>query len=421
MAFWLVQAQDAQEEQYFINSSRICCTEDSVQCSILDFYAARDLSQHIEDECGVDSATALSWSEQCWPFAHSMFQGDYVALITHGCDNIHFGRITGEYNFNEEQEARHRHERSVVWFARGVSRAALSAKGRELFDVEEQISEADGYAFLDTIIDAYKYVIPAAAARRLVFDGTNADEIFALTVDTDGSSPERVRQFGSPESQRIVAPRVEAPKKRIAPVERGATATSAAAVRLYNAAPDIASAREMMMMRAAAVRTAEVAAASASKAADRAEESRKSLEERLASLICQKVRSHELNLTSLIENIIRAKGFSTSISSEGNVRNTTLIASSRTNRAVKVGIQIQNYACPLKEQCLDLMSTMMTFHSAGHAVLVSMSGFDQSVMDRVKESKAKVKLWAPKDIATEVLACYDRLDDNIRATLPRSC
>ena len=52
-------------------------------------------------------------------------------------------------------------------------------------------------------------------------------------------------------------------------------------------------------------------------------------------------------------------------------------------------------------------------------MLVSLSGFEQSVFTKLSQSEAKVKLWSSTDIANEVIACYNQLDDNIRASLPR--
>ena len=406
MAFWLVQALNTQDEHYFVEQSCICCLEEGLHSSILDFYTQHDLTDYLEDQYQVDFYCAKAWSDQCWPFAHSMDIGDYVALLNLDSQTIRYGRITSSYFFDEGQEERYCHLRKVVWFERGVLRSGLSDEGHKLFDRQEQICRLDGLAFMNTVIDAYRYAIPVAAAERLVFKGDNADEIFALTIDTNGTSPKRVT-----DPKGMVAPRVEAPKTNVVRVNRGASATAAASAVLSNSTPVQLPLGEQIKAKACAP-------AFAMKSKE--EKSQETpFEVRLAQVIRQKVLSDELDLTALIENIIRAKGFATKIRPESNARNTTLIASSTKNAAIKVSVQIQNYDKPLSTHSLEFLGQMMKFYSTGHAVLVSLSGFEQSVFTKLSQSEAKVKLWSSTDIANEVIACYNQLDDNIRASLPR--
>lgn len=405
MAFWLVQALNSQDERFFLEQSCICCLEEGLSSSILDFFSQNDLTMHLEDTYQVDFTCAKAWSNQCWSFGHTMSIGDYVALLNLDSNTIRYGRIISDYFFIEASESRYSHVRKVVWFERGVLRSALTAQGHKLFDHQEQICPLEGLDFMNTVIDAYRYAIPVAAAERLVFNGDNADEIFALTIDTNGTSPKRVK-----DPQCMVAPRVEPPKTNVVRVNRGASATQAAHNVLLNSTPvDLPSSEELKSQ----------AAAPAFASYEVNKEPEQPLEVRLAQVIRQKVSSDELDLTALIENIIRVKGFATKIRPESNARNTTLIASSTKNSAVKVSVQIQNYDKPLSTHSLEFLGQMMKFYSTGHAVLVSLSGFEPSVLNKVSQSDAKVKLWSSTDIANEVIACYSQLDDNIRASLPR--
>ena len=414
MAFWLIQAQNNQDERYFLENSCICCLEENLTTSMLDFYNAHDLTIYLEDECQVDFQCAKNWCDICWPFAHNMNIGDFVALFNLDGSTIHYGRVTSDYSFDEQAQARYVHKRNVVWFERGVLISGLTDEGHMMFDRSEQVCQLDGHAFMNTVIAAYKYAIPQVAAERLVFNGNNADEIFALTIDTNGSSPERVT-----DPARIVAPKVEAPKTNVDPVVRGASATAKASAQLLDNGPKASTSAQIMQnVKDAKVAQASQVAAHAAAAAQ-ANDSKQALNKRLADIIQQKVLSKELSLTNLIENIIRAKGFATKIRPESNARNTTLIASSTKNHAVKVSVQIQNYDKPLSAQSLEFLGQMMKFYSTGHAVLVSLSGFEQGVLNQAQANN-NVKLWSCDDIANEVLACYDKLDANIRASLPRA-
>lgn len=413
MAFWLVQAQNNQDERYFLDNSCICCLEENLTASMLDFYTPNDLILYLEDECQVDFQCAKLWCDLCWTFGHNMKEGDFVALFNLDGYTIRYGRIVSDYQFNEDVDSRYSHSRKVVWFERGVLISGLSDEGHMLFDRNEQVCQLDGYAFMNTVINAYKYAIPQSAVSRLVFNGNNADEIFALTIDTNGSSPERVT-----DSQKIVAPKVEAPKSSIAPMARGGSATAQASAQLLNNTPkDSTSAKIMQNAKEIHVAQVNQSVAQAAVVAQ-ANDSKQALNKRLADIIQQKVLSHELSLTELVDNIIRAKGFATKLRPESNARNTTLIASSTKNSAIKVSVQIQKYDRPLSAQSLEFLGQMMKFYSTGHAVLVSLSGFEQGVLNQVTSEKSNVKLWSCDDIAKEVIACYDKLDDNIRASLP---
>ena len=117
MAFWLIQAQNNQDERYFLDNSCICCLEENLTTSMLDFYNAHDLTIYLEDECQVDFQCAKNWCDICWPFAHNMNIGDFVALFNLDGSTIHYGRVTSDYSFDEQAQARYVHKRNVVWLS----------------------------------------------------------------------------------------------------------------------------------------------------------------------------------------------------------------------------------------------------------------------------------------------------------------
>ena len=71
------------------------------------------------------NGTIGAYLGQIWIFAKSMQPGDWVGLPNKAKRVVHFGEITGPYEFDGEQEPRLRHHRSVTWFAPNILRSKI--------------------------------------------------------------------------------------------------------------------------------------------------------------------------------------------------------------------------------------------------------------------------------------------------------
>jgi restriction system protein len=56
--------------------------------------------------------------------------------------------------------------------------------------------------------------------------------------------------------------------------------------------------------------------------------------------------------------------------------------------------------------------------NAEQGLLVSWSGFKSSVHREIPTQFFRVRLWDQTAIIDELIACYDRLDEDIRAEIP---
>ena len=69
--------------------------------------------------------TAMNWASQVWPFAHEMKKGEIVVLPSKIKPVIHFGKITGDYEFLPNNDNPYYHAHQVDWFACDIPRTAF--------------------------------------------------------------------------------------------------------------------------------------------------------------------------------------------------------------------------------------------------------------------------------------------------------
>lgn len=127
MAIWVNRAGKLGEfENKFIESKRIYCTWDNLPVSIMSFATKQDIQQYfVDSDPEVKVKTAMNWASQVWPFAHEMKTGEIVALPSKIHSTIHFGRIKGDYVYDESAPVVYRHYRPVEWFAMDVPRSCF--------------------------------------------------------------------------------------------------------------------------------------------------------------------------------------------------------------------------------------------------------------------------------------------------------
>lgn len=127
MTMWLCRAgRFGEHENKFIEDGRIYCTWDNLDVALTNFKSRQDLQDYFvskNDETKVK--TAMNWASQVWPFGNEMAIGEIVVLPSKINSVIHFGRITGEYEFNADAPNPFYHRRSIDWFALNVPRSCF--------------------------------------------------------------------------------------------------------------------------------------------------------------------------------------------------------------------------------------------------------------------------------------------------------
>ena len=79
----------------------------------------------VDNNPDVKVKTAMNWASQVWPFAHEMKKGEIVVLPSKIKPVIHFGKITGNYEFLPNNDNPYYHAHQVDWFACDIPRTAF--------------------------------------------------------------------------------------------------------------------------------------------------------------------------------------------------------------------------------------------------------------------------------------------------------
>lgn len=140
--------------------------------------------------------------------------------------------------------------------------------------------------------------------------------------------------------------------------------------------------------------------------------------DQIAKLIITKFKGH--GMARLIDGILRAQGYTTYISPEGPDKGIDILAAQGTLGfgEPRICVQVKSGDSPLDRPTLDQLIGTMQNVQAQQGLLVSWGGFKASV-DREKATQFfRVRLWDQKDLIEQLLAHYDRLDEDIRADLP---
>ncbi|NLV89103.1 MAG: restriction endonuclease [Tissierellia bacterium] len=152
------------------------------------------------------------------------------------------------------------------------------------------------------------------------------------------------------------------------------------------------------------------------------EESKIDLEEyildQISEWIIQKFKGYKME--ELIEEILKAKGYTTYKSPEGADHGVDILASPGTLGfgSPKICVQIKTEANPIDRPTLDQLIGTMSNFGADYGLLVSWSGFKTTVIREIPKQFFKVRLWDSKIIIQEIFNNYEKLSDEIKAEIP---
>lgn len=140
--------------------------------------------------------------------------------------------------------------------------------------------------------------------------------------------------------------------------------------------------------------------------------------DQLTKLIAQKFQGHDLS--TIVEEILKAKGFETFKSPPGPDKGVDILAApgSMGFGDPKLCVQVKSGDTPVDRPTMDqLIGTMRNFR-AEHGLLVSWGGFKSSVMKEQANQFFQVRLWDSDKIIEELLSVYQKLDDDLKAEIP---
>jgi restriction system protein len=128
MALWMNRAgRHGESEQAFLQDNRIYLQWTELVQDLSGIAEKSELRELLERTYPTAPEGRIrSFLGQIWTFVKVMQAGDWVALPSKTKHAIHFGEITGPYEFDGNQEPLLRQYRSVKWFATDIPRSNFS-------------------------------------------------------------------------------------------------------------------------------------------------------------------------------------------------------------------------------------------------------------------------------------------------------
>jgi len=140
--------------------------------------------------------------------------------------------------------------------------------------------------------------------------------------------------------------------------------------------------------------------------------------DQLTKYLEQKFQGHDLS--TIVEEILKAKGFETFKSPPGPDKGVDILAApgSMGFGNPKICVQVKSGDSPVDRPTMDqLIGTMRNFR-AEHGLLVSWAGFKSSVTKEQANQFFQVRLWDSDKLIEEFLSVYQKLDDDLKAEIP---
>lgn len=121
-------------------------------------------------------------------------------------------------------------------------------------------------------------------------------------------------------------------------------------------------------------------------------------------------------MENLVEEILKAKGFTTYRSPEGADHGVGILAASNTLgfEDPKICVQVKTSDTPLDRPTLDQLIGTMGNYSVDFGLLVSWSGFKSSVTKEIPKQFFKVRLWDSKTVIQQIFENYEKLSEEIK-------
>lgn len=140
--------------------------------------------------------------------------------------------------------------------------------------------------------------------------------------------------------------------------------------------------------------------------------------DQISKLILAKFKGNRLE--SLVENILRAKGYFTYKSQVGADRGVDVLASKGDLgfESPRICVQVKSGGAIGRETVERLSGTMKKV-GADFGLLVSWEGFKNTVDKEERQSEFfRIRLWEQKELVEEFLKNYHKLDEEIKSEIP---
>lgn len=126
------------------------------------------------------------------------------------------------------------------------------------------------------------------------------------------------------------------------------------------------------------------------------------------------------NLEVLVEAIFKAKGYTTYLSPEGPDGGRDILAGNAPMGfgGPKLCIEVKSGKGEIDRPTVDKLIGAIKKFNADQAIFVAWDGYKTNVQKELANTFFEVRLWTADDVLEELVAHYDKLDEDIRAKLP---
>ena len=140
--------------------------------------------------------------------------------------------------------------------------------------------------------------------------------------------------------------------------------------------------------------------------------------DQIDKLIGARFKGHKL--TSLVEAILKAQGYTTYRSPEGADGGADILAGTGPLGfgAPKLCVEVKSEKNPIDRPTVDKLLGAVSKFGASEGLFVSWSGFKTNVQKELAPSFFRVRLWTRKELLEQLFAHYDQLGEDLRAELP---
>lgn len=140
--------------------------------------------------------------------------------------------------------------------------------------------------------------------------------------------------------------------------------------------------------------------------------------DRISAFLQTRFCGHDLS--RLINGILVAEGYATFLSPPGADGGVDILAGTGPLGfgAPRLAVQVKSGDSPVDVAILRALQGSMQTFRADQGLLVSWGGFKQTVQREAATHRFSLRLWDAKDIITNLLRVYDRLDEDLKAELP---
>jgi restriction system protein len=138
----------------------------------------------------------------------------------------------------------------------------------------------------------------------------------------------------------------------------------------------------------------------------------------ISAFITQKFKGHEL--ARLIDEILRAQGYQTIVSSEGADGGIDIVAGAGAMGfdSPRLGVQVKSSDTPADIKVLHELQGALRNFGADQGLLVSWGGFTGPLLKEARRLHFELRLWDAGQIVDNLLRYYDQLSPEIQADLP---